>query len=241
MDRTFSRSEFARLAGVSPMAITKACRKALAPACERDRIRGNHPAAAAYLAAKGRALPATDGAPTASPAATRKQRGRPTTLRPAPRKGRATTTTRRPKQADPEPGQPRAEATELEAFARLLRPLADRYGTARGFRDWLLALKDLEAIRAKMLENEETEGRLISRELVKTHVLGAVEAANRRLLTDSPKTIARRLYAACNGKVPVEDAEQMVREAISSQLRPAHQTAARLLREDGAGDDDAAV
>lgn len=235
--RPVSRAELSRIAGVSGAAITKACGKQLSAACTSDRVDLDHPSVVAYLAGKGRAAPAPDRAPTMDAKRAAKRRSAKTVPSKRPAKRRGPPTGRRPSPPPPEPIQPRAEAVQLDAWARLLRPLADRFGTARGFRDWLLALKDLEVIRAKTLENEETEGRLISRELVKTHVLGAVEAANRRLLTDSPKTIARRVYAAANTKVPVEDAEQIVREAISSQLKPAQETAARLLR----GDRDAPV
>lgn len=46
-----SRSEFARLANVSPAAVTKACKDTLAPAKVDKRINIEHPAALEYLAA----------------------------------------------------------------------------------------------------------------------------------------------------------------------------------------------
>lgn len=44
-----SRSEFARRAGISPGAVTKACKKNLAPATVGKRIDFNHPAAVSYI------------------------------------------------------------------------------------------------------------------------------------------------------------------------------------------------
>jgi hypothetical protein len=93
-----------------------------------------------------------------------------------------------------------------------------QFGSVTGFKDWLFSLKQIEDIREKRLRNEESEGRLISRELVKTHVFGAIEATNRRLLGDSPKTIARRVYALANSGVVIEEGERTVREIISSHL-----------------------
>lgn len=44
-----SRAEFARHAGITPGAVTKACKKSLAPATIGKRIDANHPAAIAYI------------------------------------------------------------------------------------------------------------------------------------------------------------------------------------------------
>ena len=44
-----SRAEFARRAGVAASTVTKACKKALAPATSGRRIDVNHPAAIAYI------------------------------------------------------------------------------------------------------------------------------------------------------------------------------------------------
>ena len=119
---------------------------------------------------------------------------------------------------------------DLAELASILSPLTERFGTEPAFKEWLDALKKIEEIREKRLKNEALEGELISRELVKTHVFGAIESSNRRLLSDTPKTIARRLYAAAKADEPVEEAEKVVRELISSQLRPVKDTAARVLR-----------
>src|SRR5690606_8499244 len=78
---------------------------------------------------------------------------------------------------------------DLEQLAALLAPLTERFGLESAFKDWLDALKKIEEIREKRLKNEALEGNLIERELVKTHVFGAIESGNRRLLSDTPKTI----------------------------------------------------
>lgn len=122
------------------------------------------------------------------------------------------------------------DLAEISAAIQPLVPLAARFSTQTELSDWLDRLKRVEEIREKRLKNEETEGTLIPRELVKTHVFGAIEMVNRRLLTDSPKTIARRLYALAKSGAPIEEAEEVVREIISSQLRPMKDKTVRVLR-----------
>lgn len=233
MARLISRSELARLAKVSPAAITKACKAQLAPACVGKRVDLDHRATKKYLASKGASPPA----PTAPPDPPTKAPAAPTTERRTSKKGPAPEPAdrRRParKQKLPEPGELDAElsADDVEDLLGLtLRDILERFGTKTAFKDWLVAVKTIADIREKELKSDETEGRLIDRELVKTHVFGAIEAGNRRLLGDSPKTIARRLYALAKSGAPVEEAEKVVREIISSQLKPVKTTAARVLR-----------
>ncbi len=54
MSLLLSRSEFARLAGVSPAAITKACRGPLSAASVGPRLDAAHPSAVEYLAQRDR-------------------------------------------------------------------------------------------------------------------------------------------------------------------------------------------
>jgi hypothetical protein len=227
MPRLVSRAEVARLKGVSKPAVTQACRGLLAPACVRDRIDLDHPAAASYLAAPKGNGAKSDGAPTAPEKRARIGRPAPTRSAKPVRKQRPAPPARRPKRT---PGVPAPTAEQLDAFGDLLRPIIEKFGTARAFADWLKAAKDLEVIRSRKLENEETEGRLIARDFVKTHVLGLVEACWRRLLQDAPKTIARRIYAAAKSERPVEEAERVVSEIIGSHLEQLKATAAKLVR-----------
>jgi hypothetical protein len=219
--KLISRADLARMRGVSRAAVTQALRSKLAPALHGQLVDASHPVVKAWLGA-------ADGAATASPKPAKAPP--PTPTKP----------TRTAKNAAPQPPAVRPELPpeepapsddELDAFAELLRPLVTRFGTSRAFALWLAAADKLEVIRERRLKNEEAEGKLISRDLVKTHVLGAVEAGNRRLLNDSPKTIARRIYAAAKAGEPVESAEQVVREIIESHLGPVKTTAVRLLRE----------
>ncbi len=220
MPRPVSRAELARLAKVSKPAITKQCDKALRPALVGDRVDLDHPLVRAFLLEHGVDLPAPAHAPA---------KGKKTspTSRAAPTKAPATQPKRGGKPTAKRPAEPVSElefgggdSEELEAIADIIRPLVERFGTKRAFRDWLLALKEIEAIREKRLNNEEAEGLLIYRELVRTHVFGRIEACHRRLLGDVPKTLTRRVYALAKNGTAIEEAEATVRELIGSQLDP---------------------
>jgi hypothetical protein len=221
MSRLISRAELSRLAKVSGAAITKACKHQLGPACVGRRIDLDHAATVNYLAGKG-------AAPTEPLDPPKNTTDRPTARRRKP--GSAAS-------HSPAPTAPIVSPLEgadfdIEAYAdRTLRELTEMFGTETKFKDWLDARKKIADIREKDLKNAETEGHLIDRELVKTHVFGAIDAALRKLLNDSPKTIARRLYSAANSGVPLEESERMVREIIGSQLKPVKVHAARALRD----------
>lgn len=215
MARLVSRAEIARVAGVSAMAISKACNGKLKPACVGRRVDLDHPAVAEYVGSKGRTVPA--------PAKAAKK---------APPKQTAPHPPRAVKRASqPEQDAESVDGTDddLESLAELLRPLVERFGTATRFRDWLVALKTIEEIRAKRLDNEEHEGLLIERELVQVRVFGAMDATNRRLLQDFPKTVARELYAQARAGVSHEELEKIVRNMISAQLRQVKTQASRAL------------
>lgn len=240
MERILTRAEFSRLAGVTKQAVGKACRAQLAPACVGKRIDGTHPAAQAYLEQHGQELPEELDRVEA-----RAARARPAKAKAAqPAAGAPPSPPRAPPSppsAPPSPGpappgkEPvrvvAREVSDVSAVADMtIRQVVEKFGTVTAFKDWLQALRTIEDVREKNLRNAETDGNLISVHLVKTHVMGAIEQAFRRLLTDAAKTIARRLYSAAKSGVPIEDAEQLVRDIISSQLKPIKDASARTLR-----------
>jgi len=214
-----SKSAFAREAGVTRQAVGKACLEGLLKdAMVKDRIDTGHPNAQKYL--KGR---------RARRKADRK-----------PKKAVATSATADP--GETSNGGPKQElepfqsedGIDISRYADMtLRELEGRFGSVRALKDWLEALKKIEDIREKRLNNEESQKQLIGRELVKTHVFGFLEATNRRLLGDASKTIARRLYSLARADEPVEKGEALVRKLIESQLGPAKERAAKTLREAG--------
>lgn len=255
MSRLISRVELARHARVSKPAITKAARGPLAAACERDRIDLDHPLVHRYLTGKLEPAelakiyasgPEPDQAAAVAPRAPRRRVVAPTEPTPkAPKKAAkpaaaptAETPPDQTEHVEEELGPLLLSATDqggsredLIRLRKVFAPLIARFGTGRMFRDWLDALKGIEDIRKKRLDNEETEGRLISRELVKTHVFGAIEGSHRRLLGDLPKTAVRLVYAMANAKEPIEAAEQRLRDIITTVLRPVKATAERVVED----------
>lgn len=210
MARLISRAELSRCAGVSDAAISKACKAQFPGACDGRRVDVDHPEVVAYLKGKGKKPPAVRRAAVVKP---------PEAPAPSPRFAPQLTVERQS-----------GTDEDLDELADLLEPLMRRFGTAQAFRDWLVALKTIQEVRSKRLDNEETEGRLIERELVSTHIFSALENFHKRLLTDVVTTISQRLYGAAKGGVPLEEAKRIVRGIISEQLKPVKITAARVLR-----------
>ena len=215
---------------MSPAAVTKACKHSLSGAClTNGRVDGDHPAVVEYLAKKGVTLP-----PQSASSKTKKaSKAKPTKARRTPDLAAKTA----PK-ADPAPTRsahpalsPADNPPDIDDVLDLsVREVVDRWGSVTAFKDWLDARKKIADIREKDLKNDETEGQLIDRELVKVHIFGAIEAGNRRLLTDAPKTISRRLYGLAKSGSAIEEAEKIVGDIIGSHLKPVKATAIRVLK-----------
>ena len=225
MARLFSRADFSRLAGVSDSAIAKACKHRLAPACIGSRIDVDHVSAVEYLADKGASPPPPEQGmykPRSAPPAPRPEKP----VQPPPKAAEPV-----PERRVPEPGKS-LDSDDIQDFLDLtVREVIERHGTVTAFKDLLDARKKIADIHEKDLKNDETTGRLIERELVRTHVFSAIDAAWRRLLSDATKTITRTLYGAAKGGVSVEESEKTVRDILASHLRPVKATATRVLRD----------
>lgn len=212
-DQTETRSEFARRAGVSAAAITKACRAngQLRAACVGDLIDIGHAAARAYLRGKGIVPPrAAIHAPDPAP----------------------------PESADPaenydlpEVGQNfRAKYPDVSTCLDLpLRVVVDEFGTVKKFREATTARKEIAATHAQELKNAERIGELIERAFVEQHLFGALEELARRLLSDAARTITRTNYANARSDVPLEQAEIETRNQLSAAIRRAKENAKRKL------------
>lgn len=110
---------------------------------------------------------------------------------------------------------------DIEAFADMtLRELIRRFGTDVAFVDWLKATKEIEYINEKRLKNAQTQGDLVSRELVKIGIIEPIDAAHIKLLTDGAKTITRRVTAMHSAERDLDDIEKFVKDQITSFIRP---------------------
>lgn len=201
--KTATRAELAAQAGVTKQAITKAMAGPLSAAACGDRVDLSHPVVVSYLARKRTQIERKRAAEAEAAALV--------------------------SSVDADIPQ---SAEDIDGLADLtVREVVQRHGTVRGFKDWLDALKKIEDIRKTRLDNDETEGTLIDRELVKTHVFGAIESGNRRLLQDFPKSAAIRVMAAFKSGATVEETERLMRDLIGTQLKPVKTAAARTLRD----------
>lgn len=270
---TISRAEFARLAGVTGAAVTKACAGPLKCAVVGKRIDASHPVAVEYLASKKRASqppPATgldnlyEDAVAACTEANRFtasfiQRklkvgynrscnlldtmrvagiapGEPVVRPPATPKQephmRGVKAARESKKREAPQDQVEHEVPEnIEAFADMtLRELIGKFGTDLRFVDWLKASSSIETIHEKRLKNAETQGRLVSRDLVKQGVIEPINGVHTRILTDAKKSIVTEVAAMAKAGEPVSEMEAAVAEVLSSIIKPVKSRIAKALR-----------
>jgi hypothetical protein len=139
--------------------------------------------------------------------------------------------------AVPAPARPANErfdepANVDELLDLTYRQITDKFGSNQGFADFVSVRKVIADTRRLELKNEAADGTSISRELVRQNIFGLLDGCFRRLLGDSAKTIARRVYAIGKGSGSIEEAERLVVDMISSQLKRVKETAIRVLRGD---------
>lgn len=231
--RHIKQAALAGMAGVSKQAISKRCKRDLAPAMVGDLVDLDHALVKSFLADRGRAAPAPARAPTKArkppTSAPADPTGEPTDFlndQPAP-------TAYRPDLApdDPRRGFTVGSPEDLEYLGGLLEPLIRYFGTDEVCKNWMVALREKENIRAKRLDNEETEGQAIPREFVVVHILSFLEETNKRLLGDMPKTLVRRLFAMAHSGASAADGEREAREAVSSHLDAVQKKIAKTIRD----------
>lgn len=227
MPLLISRAEFARRAGVSRPAVTKACAGQLKAAKHGKRIDCEHPAARAYLDGKpGRPAQPTVPTPTPEPSAptppAKKTRSAPSAPTPKAKLAAASSTAPTPINLslpdDAYLSLPRGTDQEIAAYKAALLPIAKRFGGEVAFLNWLKALKEMEVISKTRLDNAERAGHLVSRAHVKTHVIGTIDGSHRLVLTDGVKTAMGRAQSMTRSGHSLEELEAMGREVMSSHL-----------------------
>lgn len=121
---------------------------------------------------------------------------------------------------------------DIQMFADMtLRELVERFGTDVRFADWLNATQKIETINEKRLKNAETEGRLVSRALVKSAVVDPIDAVFVRMLTDGASTIASRCQAMAKAGSDLTELRAMVEDQLGAFIRPAKAKIAGALRD----------
>lgn len=188
--RLVTPTRFGKAGGVSHQAIAKS--KTLAPARTKEgRVNVAHPVARAWLAERN---------------------AKPSDIDPT-----LADLDKTPIDAAQDRGGEEAE-TPLDPNMTLAE-ITDRWGTCAEFSDWLKARKLLaEALRIETLLAED-RGRLVERELVKTHVLAYLDTLNTRLLSDIPRTVARQVSAQARAGEPLEAMQKTIREIMSITVK----------------------
>lgn len=240
------------MAGVTKPALTKLAKGRLAKAFGSDGwVDLDHPAVVEWLASKG--VSPTAVRPPREKTRPRSPAPRPPPPPPAPARGGSRRVL--PRSGPPPPPPPpdssaersdrRAtgpdlasayisqlgEGLDIEGLAQLtLQEIIERWGTESRFRDLLEARKRLGEIVEKDLKNDETIGRLIDRDLVKTHIFGLIDSLLKQLFRDAATNIARTTFGMARGGKTLEEAETTVRDILSSHVKDVKAKAAKVLR-----------
>ena len=120
---------------------------------------------------------------------------------------------------------------DISAFADMsLRELTDRFGTDEAFKFWLGATKTIEEINEKRLKNAQTQGTLISRQLVHVGVIDTFNSAHLRLLKDGAKSISAGVISKHESGAGLADIEDYVSDILGSFIKPVKAKIARVLK-----------
>lgn len=217
--KLITKTEFAKLCGVSTAAITNACNRkncGLHEALINNKIDPDHPEAQNY---KNNRRPH----PTKIKQNHKTKHVRGTAAKKQQRKNESLA-----KLAAKERGDKIDDENELmelpediEAFKHYtLQELVERFGTDTAFSEWLSAMQKIEIIKEKTLKNAETEKRLVSRELIKIGIIEPVNVAHERMLTDGVQNIATRVKAMVEAGKTIEEIQDKVADTIASFIRP---------------------
>lgn len=202
--KLISKSEFSRRAGVTTGAMTKLCKGVLKPAMKGKRVDIAHPSAREYLINKGMNPDYDYETPKNKPIATADYKKPP-----------------RKKKTEYK-SEPINEVPEhiVDYVDMTLRELIKRFGTDMAFVDWLKATKAIEDINEKRLKNAQTEGLLVSKELIKVAVIDPVNTTMQLLLTDGAKTMAKRVTTMSKAGRDLAECEKFIIDQIASFIKP---------------------
>lgn len=119
----------------------------------------------------------------------------------------------------------------IAAYADMtLREIIEKFGTDVRFVDWLKAVKAIEDIQEKRLKNEQTQGNLVNRDLIRVGIIEPLNTAHVKMMTDGAKTISVRVPAMANAGEDKVAIEHYVSDLISSFIRPVAAKVERVLK-----------
>lgn len=214
MARLTSKSNLARLAGVSRAAVTLAAQGALADAVVNGKIDTEHPIVVEWLARKVTLLTTKDGKIT-NRGLTQPIKRQLTT---------ATTVGSGGASLKNNNNDLSFEVGELENLT--IKQVVMRYGSVDGFKRFVESLKAIADYNFRDLKIKTQRGELIRRDLVESVLLPLVDVAYQRLVSDIPAAIVQQVISRLEsgGSEAVLDCEKIIREAISKVLKSTKET-----------------
>lgn len=103
-------------------------------------------------------------------------------------------------------------------------PLRSDEASRASFADWTFRKKKAEAERIE-LQNERDRGRLVSTELVRTHVFGYLDRLNRQLLGSVAQTLSQLIASQARAGATPEELRATAYQVFSRELRAASREA----------------
>lgn len=229
--RLITKAELAREAGISRAAIGKLCKSKpegkLYPAMDGKLIDLDHTLVVEYLKSKQSGKTSVGVKNTKSAKPTKSNSGKKTTTNSSDVTKDKTSDEKIQDKKNSHYSKDKAVQKVLDWT---LREVIKEFGTDIKFEMWAKAVKIISDTRWKDIKTAELEESLIPRDMVETHIFGAIENSHLRLLTDSPKTLARRIFALAKSGDTIQNAEILVRELLSIQLKDSKTTAKKLLK-----------
>lgn len=111
-----------------------------------------------------------------------------------------------------------------------LRQIIQKFGTDVRFVDWLKAVKAIEDIQEKRLKNEQTQGNLVNRDLIRTGIIEPLNTAHVKMMTDGAKAISVRVPAMAAAGEETVDIERYISGVISSFIKPVAAKVERVIK-----------
>ena len=111
-----------------------------------------------------------------------------------------------------------------------LRQIIQKFGTDVRFVDWLKAVKSIEDIQEKRLKNEQTQGNLVNRDLIRMGIIEPLNTAHVKMMTDGAKAISVRVPAMAAAGEETVDIERYVSGVISSFIKPVAAKVERVIK-----------
>ncbi len=232
-----TKAQFARLAGVSGAAITKAVdTPRLDRAVVGKRIDTSHPDAIAYLATRRMATSKVVVQPLDSPPPPPPPQSPPPPPPPPqsvnrPPHARGAGAKKEKKKRSGAIGSGAELPVEIYDILDLtFREILDRYGTESRFVDVLSAGQKVESIKSSRVKTAQHEGKLISRTLVQNGVIDVFNSAHLRLMKDGAKSIAAGAISKHSSGASATEVEAYVSDILGSFIKPVKSKIVRTLK-----------